>query len=119
MAFRKVSYLLPSRDGCGLAWSFFDPSCVDGIPPHFASRAAALEQSPRDYDWQIRSRRAGRPRGTAWPHRRGVRDATWRRLVRWIGAWQRAASDLVAYGKAPRNGVQITYPATITVRGGA
>jgi len=61
MAFRKVSYLVPSCDGCGLAWSFFDPACVDGIPPHFASRAAALEQLPRDYGWQVRSRRLGRP----------------------------------------------------------
>jgi hypothetical protein len=61
MAFRKVSYLLPSCNGCGLAWSFFDPACADGIPPHFASRAAALEQLPRDYGWQIRSRRLGPP----------------------------------------------------------
>ena len=42
MAFRKISYLIPSCDGCGLAWSFNDPACADGIPPHFASRAAAL-----------------------------------------------------------------------------
>jgi hypothetical protein len=53
MAFRKVSYLLPSCDGCGLAWSFRDPACVEGIPPHFASRAAALEQLPVGYGWQI------------------------------------------------------------------
>jgi hypothetical protein len=46
MAFRKVSYLIPSCDGCGLAWSFRDPACADGVPPHFASRAAALEQLP-------------------------------------------------------------------------
>ena len=61
MAFRKISYLIPSCDGCGLAWSFFDPACADGIPPHFASRAAALEQLPRDYGWQVRPRRLGRP----------------------------------------------------------
>lgn len=61
MAFRKVSYLVPSCDGCGLAWSFFDPACAKGIPPHFASRAAALEQLPRDYGWQVRSCRLGRP----------------------------------------------------------
>lgn len=61
MAFRKVSYLIPSCDGCGLAWSFFDPACATGIPPHFADRAAALDQLPRDYGWQLRSRRFGRP----------------------------------------------------------
>jgi hypothetical protein len=61
MAFRKVSYLIPACDGCGLAWSFFDPACADGIPPHFASRAAALDQLPCDYGWQVRSRRFGRP----------------------------------------------------------
>jgi hypothetical protein len=61
MAFRKVSYLVPSCDGCGLAWSFFDPACSDGIPPHFADRAAALEQLPGDYGWQVRSRPFGRP----------------------------------------------------------
>jgi hypothetical protein len=61
MAFRKVWYLIPSCDGCGLAWSFFDPACAEGIPPHFASKTAALEQLPRDYGWQVRSRRLGRP----------------------------------------------------------
>jgi hypothetical protein len=61
MAFRKVSYLIPSCDGCGLAWSFFDPACAYGIPPHFADLAAALEQLPRDYGWQVRSFRFGRP----------------------------------------------------------
>jgi hypothetical protein len=61
MAFRKISYLIPSCDGCGLAWSFFDSACADGIPPHFACRAAALEQLPRDYGWQVRPRRLGRP----------------------------------------------------------
>jgi hypothetical protein len=61
MAFRKISYLIPSCDGCGLAWSFFDPACVAGIPPHFTDRAAALEQLPRDYGWQVRPRRLGRP----------------------------------------------------------
>jgi hypothetical protein len=61
MAFRKVSYLIPSCDGCGLAWSFFDPACADGIPPHFASRAAALERLPRDYGWQVRWFRLCRP----------------------------------------------------------
>jgi hypothetical protein len=61
MAFRKVSYLIPSCDGCGLAWSFFDPACAYGIPPHFADRAVALEQLARDYGWQVRSFRFGRP----------------------------------------------------------
>jgi hypothetical protein len=61
MAFRKISYLILSCDGCGLAWSFFDPACVAGIPPHFACRGAALEQLPRDYGWQVRPRRVGRP----------------------------------------------------------
>ena len=53
MAFRKISYLIPSCDGCGLAWSFYDPACAEGIPPHFASRAAALAQLEADYGWQI------------------------------------------------------------------
>ena len=72
MAFRKVSYLIPSCDGCGLAWSFFDPACVAGIPPHFACRAAALEQLPRDYGWQVRSAPAGPP-ADGLPHLRGGR----------------------------------------------
>lgn len=61
MAFRRISYLIPSCDGCGLAWSFFDPACAEGIPPHFASRAAALEQLPGDYGCQVRPCRLGRP----------------------------------------------------------
>ncbi len=61
MAFRKISYLIPSCDSCGLAWSFYDPACAEGIPPHFATRAAALEQLPADYSWQVRPRRLGRP----------------------------------------------------------
>jgi hypothetical protein len=61
MAFCKISYLVPSCDGCGLAWSFFDPACAEGIPPHFASRSAALAQLPGDYGWQVRWRRLGRP----------------------------------------------------------
>jgi hypothetical protein len=61
MAFRRITYLISSCDGCGLAWSFGDPACAEGIPPHFASRAAALAQLPADYGWQVRRRRAGRP----------------------------------------------------------
>jgi hypothetical protein len=61
MAFRKVTYLIPSCDGCGLAWSFGDPACAEGIPPHFASRAAGLQQLPANYGWQMRPRRLGRP----------------------------------------------------------
>ena len=61
MGFRKISYLIPSCDGCGLAWSFGDPACSDGIPPHFASRGAALAQLPAHYGWQIRPRRLARP----------------------------------------------------------
>jgi hypothetical protein len=61
MAFRKVSYLIPSCDGCGLAWSYFDPACADGIPPHLADRGTALEQLRRDYLGQVRSRGLGRP----------------------------------------------------------
>jgi hypothetical protein len=61
MAFRKVTYLIPSCDGCGLAWSFGDPACAEGIPPHFASRVAGLQQLPADYGWQVRSRTLGRP----------------------------------------------------------
>lgn len=53
MAFRKISYLIASCDGCGLAWSFADPACAEGIPPHFASRAAAVAHLPADYDWQV------------------------------------------------------------------
>jgi hypothetical protein len=53
MAFRKISYLIPSGDGCGLAWSFGDSVCADGVPPHFASRSAALAQLERDYGWQV------------------------------------------------------------------
>jgi hypothetical protein len=53
MAFRKISYLIPSCDGCGLAWSFYDPACAEGIPPHFAGRPAALAQLEADYGWQI------------------------------------------------------------------
>jgi hypothetical protein len=53
MTFRKISYLIPSCDGCGLAWSFYDPACGEGIPPHFVSRAAALAQLEADYGWQI------------------------------------------------------------------
>ena len=53
MAFRKISYLIPSCDGCGLAWSFYDLACAEGIPPHFASRAAALAQLEADYGWRI------------------------------------------------------------------
>ena len=59
MAFRKVSYLIPSCDGCGLAWSFGDPACAEGIPPHFASRAAALAQLPAEYGWQVTRLRMG------------------------------------------------------------
>ena len=61
MAFRKVSYLIPSCDGCGLAWSFSDPACAEGIPPHFASKASALAQLPGDYGWRVQPRRFGRP----------------------------------------------------------
>jgi hypothetical protein len=58
---KQVSYLIPSCDGCGLAWSFFDPACVDGIRPHFTDQGAALEQLPRDYGWRVRSCRFGHP----------------------------------------------------------
>ena len=61
MAFRKIAYLIPSCDGCGLAWSFSDPACADGIPPHFADTATALGQLPARYGWQIRPRRWARP----------------------------------------------------------
>jgi hypothetical protein len=58
---KQVSYLIPSCDGCGLAWPFFDAACVDGIPPHFTGQGAALEQLPGDCGWQVRSCRFGRP----------------------------------------------------------
>jgi hypothetical protein len=41
MAFRKISYLAPSCDGCGLAWSFVDLACAEGILPYFANKGAA------------------------------------------------------------------------------
>jgi len=59
MAFRTVCYLIPSCDGCGLAWSFGHPACVDGIPPHFVTRAAALALLPADYGLQITQVPAG------------------------------------------------------------
>lgn len=56
-SFHKISYLVLSCDGCGLAWSFFDPVCADAIGPHFADRTAALEQLPRDHGRQVCARR--------------------------------------------------------------
>ena len=67
MAFRTVSYLIASCDGCGLAWSFGDPACADWIPPHFATRAAALALLPADYGWQVTQLPAG-PRLMACRH---------------------------------------------------
>jgi hypothetical protein len=59
MAFRKVCYVIASCDGCGLAWSFADPACEDGIPPHFVSKAAARAQLCADYGWQVAWRSVG------------------------------------------------------------
>ena len=53
MGFRTVSYLIPTCDGCGLAWSFGDLACAEGIPPLFASRAAGRAQLAADYGWQV------------------------------------------------------------------
>lgn len=53
MGFRKISYLIPSCDGCGLAWSFGELACAEGIPPHFASRTAGRAQLSADYGWQV------------------------------------------------------------------
>jgi hypothetical protein len=61
MAFRKVTLLIPSCDGCGLAWSFGDLACAEGIPPHFASRAAGVQQLSADYGWHVQQRKLGRP----------------------------------------------------------
>jgi hypothetical protein len=61
MGFRRVSYLIPCCDGCGLAWSFADPACPDGIPPHYASRVEALAGLPARYGWRVTSRRTGWP----------------------------------------------------------
>lgn len=61
MAFRTISYLIPSCDGCGLAWSFQDPACPEGIPPHFAGRAAGVRELAARYGWRIQRRRCGRP----------------------------------------------------------
>ena len=47
MAFRKISYLIPVCDGCGLAWSFFDPACTDGIPPHSLTGLPRWSSYPR------------------------------------------------------------------------
>ncbi len=59
MACRKIAYLIPSCDSCGVAWSFGDPACEQGIPPHFVSRAAALTHLSADYGWQITRTRMG------------------------------------------------------------
>ncbi len=61
MAFRVIAYVIPSCDGCGLAWSFTDPACPEGIPPHFTTRAAALTELPARHGWRIQPRRWGRP----------------------------------------------------------
>jgi len=61
MAFRTITYLIPSCDRCGLAWSFRDPACPGGIPPHFADRMFALGELPARYGWQIQPRRVRRP----------------------------------------------------------
>ena len=53
MGFRTVSYLIPTCDGCGLAWSFGELACAEGIPPHFASRAVGRIQLAADYGWQV------------------------------------------------------------------
>jgi hypothetical protein len=61
MAFRKIAYPFPSCDGCGLARSFRDPACPDGIPPHSADTDTALGQLSARYGWQIQPQRRGRP----------------------------------------------------------
>lgn len=61
MAFRKISYLIASCNGCGLAWSFGDLACSEGIPPHFATRAAGMAKLPADYGWVVTRRRLRRP----------------------------------------------------------
>ena len=93
MAFRTVSYLIPSCDGCGLAWSFDDPACADGIPPHFVSRAAGLALLPAEYGWQVTRLPAG-PRLMACRRcaAAGVIPATALRVWRlaaagWIRRW--------------------------------
>ena len=53
MGFRTVSYLIPTCDGCGLAWSFGELACAEGIPPHFVSRTAGRAQLAADYGWQV------------------------------------------------------------------
>ena len=99
MAFRKISYLIPSCDSCGLAWSFGDPACEEGIPPHFVSRAAALTHLSADYGWQITRTRMG-PRLMACRRcaAAGVIPATaaapgcWRRQAE-SGAWCRSGGS--------------------------
>lgn len=61
MALRKIAYLIPTCDGCGLAWSFRDPACLDRIPPRFADVITALGQLPTRYGWQIQPRGWERP----------------------------------------------------------
>jgi hypothetical protein len=112
VAFRKISYLIPSCDGCGLAWSFGDPACVEGIPPHFASRAAAVAQLPADYGWQVTRFRMG-PRLMAC--RRctafGVIPATVSRA--WLLAAAGWIRHLVPFG-AIRRGLGPSHPESMS-----
>jgi hypothetical protein len=117
MAFRKVWYLIPSCDGCGLAWSFGDPVCADGIPPHFTSPAAALGPLAADYGWQVVPRRLGRPLMTC---RRcaaaGVIPATSGR--RWLLAMVGWARRHVPFGpvqRVPRADLPDSHPESATV----
>jgi hypothetical protein len=117
VAFRNISYLIASCDGCGLAWSFGNPACADGIPPHFASRAAAFAQLPDDYGWQVRSRRLGRPlmvchRCTA----AGVIPAMAGRAWAWARAagWVRRFVLFGPAGHALPSGLVMGHPESMT-----
>jgi hypothetical protein len=60
MALRKIACLIPSCNSRSPAWTFRDPACPDGSPPHLAGTATALGQLPIRHGWQIQPRRRGR-----------------------------------------------------------
>jgi hypothetical protein len=116
MAFRTVSYLIASCDGCGLAWSFGDPGCADGIPPHFVSRAAALSQMPADYGWEVaRMRRGPRLMACRRCAAAGVIPATAARAWRLAAAgWMRRVVPFGPVRRALPPGLAPGHPESMT-----
>jgi hypothetical protein len=116
MAFRNITYLIPSCDGCGLAWSFSDPACPDGIPPHFASRAAALEQLSVGYGWQVtRLRRCPRLMACHRCTAAGVIPATAGRAWRLAAAgWIRRVVPFGPVRRALPPGLGRGHPESVT-----